>query len=1273
MIKTRENKNKKLRRFRKIIALLITAVMLASNFASLGAVVHLTPDIIEISITTVGNRHAGSSFEVVVTVKNITTDPDERELEDVTVTISNYTNRGVFELVTPDTRMQSIEESKTGIFSFIFQVSDHASVNAATTINFDISYIDGGTVPVTVTPLVVRTTAPPAIIPDPAPDPDPDPAPVITNVEIENISLSRSTVQSGDMITATVTVRNNNSFRVNNIQIKDEYILPLQSMSLSHLPVNLERAGTDGDTRTFTFNYKAGEVSSSMSGQIRFVVSAENMPPVHRTSQSVTINAVPEPLPPPTPYFDVTMTTAQSRRVAAGDTVRITLMVRPMHSDALNTSAAIISTHGGVTPMSPVSVNLGTVHAGMSRRVDFDLLIEREARTGYTQIDIQISSPNIENKTVAAGFIVERGESEQIPDIKIISAQLPETVGRGESFEIKAVVENTGGDAENVRATMSAPSGIVNTSPNIIQIGSLKQNERREIVFDVFATNSAAEFYNLIPITIDYTDSGGSDHKITQHVGFNVIGDSDEIRDFIIEANIPPAVRPGADFTVSVTVTNNGTNARNLLLKTLSQLTGVENRTNNIIMIPELKSGESITREITFHAEDSTAGRYCSFEIELTGSDLAVAVRQFAGTAVAELNRPRVIIDDIKIPQSVNVGDTFSVDVVFRNNGGAAAENIILTVNSPAGILNRTANTVRTDSLASGGVQTRTFTFFVSQNAEYGYNPFTVEVSDALGEKTNQFFGTAVNSSDLTITSVSVPGNIGINTDFIVDVSIRNTGADAANITLALAAQGGLINKTANTVRIDNIRSGETVTRSFTFMAPGSAPNGYAPIDITLTHGGDSVRQFSGIFVRNPQNDNNADERNDVPVVIINRFSYTSVEDDIPEIPEIPDNGHEFWGEPGMDFDGGFVFDFNDGGFGMTEREMFRDTSVVRESGRGVISGGEIIIGGSRPMPGMSDGMQGGTANAPNRTARDIDAVFGGKSFIFTLELLNTHRTAPVRDLKVTISQDKGIFNPKAGSNTFFVEWLNPGETTEIEIELLVKPDADPDSYGITVVMSYRNEKGDAGSATEIINIPVQQELRFGVGELPHIQDIELGDDAYITVQFGNLGNSLIRNVVVRVQGDGFMSMEAAHYAGNIQAGQPFSRHEFALTPFMAGFMNGMFIFTYEDADGNEYFDSVPFFFNVMGDDMLGDGGWNPWDGGGIEIDPETGLPVVNIGDGFESEESGGFWLFTDMNLLKWAVIGAGALVIFGGIGVTVVLIRRRIRKNNADDDDDDL
>ena len=1151
-----------------------------------------------------------------------------------------------------------------------------------------------------------------------------------TSVEIVKIEIPE-TIQSGNIFEAKLTIKNNTNSAQNIIVSTSNTSGSVIKVTTSD-KIETSVAASSESTVSFYFNVSANESHNiyEINFKVKYNIGYENKDILDEDgkvigtdkieksdeiseTRRITVTQAPTVVEPVAkdPLFEkLSEVHAQSANI--GGNTKIAFRFVNLGGAATNTRVSI-KYPDGVTPVTETEIYVGLMTPNESFNCVFDFDITNKAKAGMNNFVITVTADAPAN-TLSFPFGImfnKTGTDEEIsktvPNIKIVSTELPENIKKGEKFVIKAVLENTGTDAENVEVKIKTPEGMANVSSNIVLINSLKENAKTEVSFEIIATNNAVEHYNLFEMLVEYNITDGDDvEKVTksQNMGLYVLADEDDEKnaDFSINAKLPAEVKQGEDFKLSVTVKNNGETEKNLSLK-IDMPAGIENKTINEFLIPELKSGESITKEFVFNASESVAGKYCRFDILLTGNNIG-EFKQLAGTTVSAPKEPKIIIDNIKIPQNLNIGDTFNVDVTVANTGAADAENVTLTIGLPAGIQNKTAKTVKIDSLKSGNKTTKTFTFYVTPGVSYGYNSFNLEVSypsesEAGGNRADQFFGAVVNSSDLRIESIKIPGSVGINTDFNVEVAIKNTGADTTDVMLSISPSGGLTNKTANTVKIDSIKSGATMVKTFTFMATENSPNGYVSIDVSLTDGEEIIQQYSGTIVRNPpktEDPTEPDEKTDIPVVIISKFSYTNTSTDNSGDNNIPtdynqgyDNNFNGGYDDGFniyydDSDGNGMIDtmpiepreYKDDIFIESETGKFIDTFVVAEpvSPNMAMPAPEVIM----PSPIYPDTEYpdyGDNNNFPNDSGSEninseskTNAVYGGETFIFTVELLNTHKSVAIKDLKVTISQEHGIFNPKSGSNTFFVERLEPGETTEIQIELLVKSDADPDSYGLTVSMSYKSEKGESTSSSEIINIPVQQKMRFSIGDLPPINAVEMGDDAYITLQFGNLGKSWIYNVIVRVQGDGFMNMNGTYYAGNIEKGK-FISNEFTLTPYMAGYLSGSFLFTYEDADGNPHYDECPFSFMVMGGeeefiDM-------PPIDGEIEYGPD-GQPVIKPTDETDGEETGGFWLFTNMNLLKWAItIGGGLLII--AIIVIIIVVIVKVRKKKSDDDDDDM
>ena len=1016
-----------------------------------------------------------------------------------------------------------------------------------------------------------------------------------TPVSISNVAISDS-VQSGSSFRAEITVKNNTSEKIGSVWVSTD-----NTSSGTVTVTTRERVGIEldaGAEETVSFDFAAGGVFAATVYKITFTVACGQN--TQTQTRRITVRPPPpEPAAPQSPRFEK-VTELYPKTVITGTNARIGFRFSNVGGPAYGVSVAIShNIPAGVEAVKATVISVGTMLPGQVYDCSFEFKITDKAPAGMQVFTITINSDSGASFSNTVSIMFEKGETdadekkENSPNIYIVETDIAESVKKGEKFGIKTVLENSGADSGSVKVTIVSPPGIANISPNIIQIDSLKQNARKEISFELIATESAEKNYNLFEILLEYDiDADDKSEKIrkSQYVGLNVseTEKENEEKNFSIEVTVPENTKANDDFEISVTVKNEGADEKNIYLK-IEAPAGMANKSANNFFIAELKSGESAVYEATFMAAEELAGKYCLFCVSLyskqPGGPDVVLTDRYAGVTVTgfELSLPKVVIESIYFPQNVNIGETFDVEVLLANTGEDEAGEVILTLGMPTGILNKTAATVKFDSIEGGGEAAAVFTFIVTRDAEYGYNPFTLEASytsapNQGSEKVSQYFGVTVSSSDLRIESVTLPGSVSINADFEVEVAVENTGADTTDVILTLLPQGGLIHKSSNTVKIDEIKSGETVIRTFVFMALESSPDGYAPINITLSHGADQITQYSGTIVKNPpkktENEPAPKDKGDIPVVIISRFTY-----------------------------------------------------------------------------GNKSG--------------DALAVYGGQTFDFTLELSNTHKTVAVKDLKITFSQEHGIFNPKSGSNTFFVEWLGPGQSAEISIPLLVKSDADPDSYGLTVSLSYKNEKGEATSGSEIINIPVQQEMRFSVGDLPPINDTEMGDEAYVNVQFGNLGKSWIYNVAVRVQGDGFSNMEGTYYAGNIEKGKFLSK-EFILTPYDPGYLSGSFVFSYEDADGNIYEQETPFSFMVIGGEI-----WDPGSNGEDILLGPDGQPITGEGEGEEKE--GGFWLFTDMNPIKWAIIIGGGAVFAAVIVAVIALSVRAKRKKEENDGDEGL
>ena len=286
--------------------------------------------------------------------------------------------------------------------------------------------------------------------------------------------------------------------------------------------------------------------------------------------------------------------------------------------------------------------------------------------------------------------------------------------------------------------------------------------------------------------------------------------------------------------------------------------------------------------------------------------------------------------------------------------------------------------------------------------------------------------------------------------------------------------------------------------------------------------------------------------------------------------------------------------------------------------------------------------------------------VIGGTAFPLKLTVQNADDSTVIENLKVTISGgagngDSGVaFSPANSSNSFFIESLPGKATTDIEIDLLPRADSKPDSYPVNVTFEYEyianGKRAKGETVTETITIPLQQEDRFTLNPAQYSESVGLGEMVYISTSFVNKGKSAVYNVTADVEGEGFDKSQGTYYVGNVNSGSE-EYYDVQITPNVEGTVKGDIVVTYEDSNGTQKEQRLPFSFNVIS--------YN-WDNSEI-IDPGFGEDIGMIEPGME--ENGGFPMWA------WFAIGGGAVVIT--IIVIVIVVKHRKKKRELEDDDE--
>ncbi len=276
--------------------------------------------------------------------------------------------------------------------------------------------------------------------------------------------------------------------------------------------------------------------------------------------------------------------------------------------------------------------------------------------------------------------------------------------------------------------------------------------------------------------------------------------------------------------------------------------------------------------------------------------------------------------------------------------------------------------------------------------------------------------------------------------------------------------------------------------------------------------------------------------------------------------------------------------------------------------------------------------------------------VLSGQEFDLSLYLFNTSSEESIKNIKVSLKADEGIFLPVDTSSSFFIESIGSQERVNKVIRMKTKNDAAVKAYNLVVTFQYEDSKGNAYDSQknafkeeESIAIPVNQPIRIETGEITLNPENYMGVPSPVSLEFFNLGKSTVSNLMVKVEGD-FDIQGGSYFVGNFEPGRN-DFFEAQVTPKVEGENKGKITFLYEDANGVPGVYEKEFTMMVMS----------------APVDP-NGTGEVTEGEGGTPEEPGIMPMEGPKAKLIVSGILAGIALAFGG----AVLYKRRSERKAA-------
>jgi len=198
-----------------------------------------------------------------------------------------------------------------------------------------------------------------------------------------------------------------------------------------------------------------------------------------------------------------------------------------------------------------------------------------------------------------------------------------------------------------------------------------------------------------------------------------------------------------------------------------------------------------------------------------------------------------------------------------------------------------------------------------------------------------------------------------------------------------------------------------------------------------------------------------------------------------------------------------------------------------------------------------------------------------GERFRLNLSFLNTSKDKTVTNIKIYFTVPEGgtgssgsVFSPVNSSNTVFIDAISPKGTYYQSLEFYTIPDAAPKTYTLTANFEYEDEAGKEYKATELIGIPVSQQVKLETSELVLPPEVFVGEPVAVSLDFYNTGKAKLSNLMLKLEGN-FETQNATYYVGNFDVGAS-DYFEGMLIPNTPGPLEGAIVITYEDPSGEQ-------------------------------------------------------------------------------------------------------
>lgn len=789
------------------------------------------------------------------------------------------------------------------------------------------------------------------------------------------------------------------------------------------------------------------------------------------------------------------------------------------------------------------------LYKGNQPRLEFDVTVSDMAQIGTYPVTINFTYKNLYNESDECSITVYLKISEEkipaqltVSDIKLGDTYI------GSKTELSFTIKNEGEIiAKNVYLIMDLGDSLeADYTTKNIKIGDMKPGSTKSMTLPVSIFSSATVGRKAITANFTYKTTAG-DAKTTDYTFYvNLTSDEKEPAQLTLGNIVLEDTNIGSATNLSFTINNEGELIAKSIYLAMDFGDSIEERyTAKSIKIGDIKpsSTKAMTLPVSILSSAATGRKAITANFTYktpTGETKTTEYTFYVNltSITSEIQTPKLSVSDVQIKEGLKPGEEFDISVDLKNIGGAKAENILVKVDDssvgPNNILkNFYSEGITVKDIDSAGKATAVIPLVVSKYATGELKPVSFVIT----------------YTDKTGTSFT------INETVYVDVVAPKGDTPTENVNLIIS------NVTQNPVQPE---AGDRVEISFDIENKGNMDISGLKVRPTNLSEGTFIPVNSDPYLYYEALKAGAKIRVTVPLIV----SMT--------IPEGLNN---------------ITFDLTYDGGG-SEPVIIPVKNIKNESEEAFITKPKLIV---------------------SQYYADVEELRAGSTFNFTFELKNTNTAVTARNITVTVVESienpSKIFSFVDGSDSFYISKIGPEETVSTTVPLKVRSDAATGAYKLQIQLEYEYDglKPDKDSG-DIVGEKKSQDLTLQVVEnsRPVVDNVNIyswegmvtvGNSAFLSMEFYNMGKSQLNNVTIYVEGDFTKADGSMYFLGTVAPGIS-SYAEFEVIPNIEGTAYGILRVTFEDSNG----DTVEFTKDFEAQ-IMAPGGWDgPIDGGDGEV-----------------------------------------------------------------------